>query len=755
MAKNTVYAKQSANKKATIGIVGMDCASCVARIEGVLKKKKGVSGAEVNLAIEKAFIEYDPCVITPEELHISINEAGYKTIRQERPEAADSEKQIRQQEIKSLSARFAVSLALSLPLMYFAMSHGFNLFVPRFISDNMALIQFLLATPVLYAGRQFFNRGLLSVIKTKSASMDTLVALGVGAAYLYSLFVSFLIWTGGGTFGGANLYYETAAFLITFILLGRLLEALAKGKASEAIKKLMTLASKTALIVRGGREEEIAIEEVMAGDIVIVKPGQKIPVDGVITEGHSSVDESMVTGESIPVEKSPGAAVIGATINKTGSFKFKATKVGSDTVLAQIIKLVQEAQGSKAPIQDLADKISAYFVPAVLAIAVIVFIVWFASGEGFVFALTAFISVLIIACPCALGLATPTAVMVGTGIGAKNGVLIKSAESLELAHRVRYIVFDKTGTLTRGKPKVTDVVVASGESEDALLACAASLEKFSEHPLAEALLAYALQKSAVLQEVKGFRALPGKGISGTIGKDAFTLGTSRLMSEKNIDTKSFNDDLDRLENEGKTVILVARNNTLMGVVAVADTLKEYAKEVVATLKKAGKEIVMITGDNRRTAEAIAGELNIAAVIPEVLPRDKALEIKKLQSRGLKVAMVGDGINDAPALAQADVGIAIGTGTDVAVEAGDIVLIRDDLRDAAVALDLSRYAMRKIKQNLFWAFFYNSVGIPVAAGVLYPFTGFLLNPVIAGSAMAFSSVSVVTNSLLMTRYRRNM
>ncbi|MBT3581807.1 copper-translocating P-type ATPase, partial [bacterium] len=578
-----------------------------------------------------------------------------------------------------------------------------------------------------------------TVFKTRQANMDTLVSLGVGAAYLYSIF------------SPQNLYYETAAFLITFILLGKYLEALAKGKTSEAIKELLGLQPKTAIVIRNEQEQEISIAEMLVGDLVLVKPGQKIPVDGTITDGYSSVDEAMITGESIPIEKTVGSQVIGATINKTGSFTFKATKVGKDTVLSQIIKFVEDAQGSKAPIQKLADKISAYFVPTVLLIGILAFIFWLWTGQSFIFALTIMITVFIIACPCALGLATPTAVMVGTGMGAQNGILIKNAEALQIAHSIDTVVFDKTGTLTKGKPELTNIV-SYEESEEVVLGLAASIEKNSEHPLADAIVRGAQKQRLDPKPVQNFQALPGKGVTAKIEKHLVLLGNRKLMAENKIDITKAEADLEKLENEGKTVMLLVAAKRLFGLIAVADTLKENAQETVTSLQKTKKKVVMITGDNMRTAKAIAKQLGITQVLAEVLPQDKAREVKKLQENKHKVAMVGDGINDAPALIQADLGIALGSGTDIAIEAGDMVLIKDDPRDVVKAMHLSGYAMKKIKQNLFWAFFYNSLGIPIAAGILYPFTGFLLNPMIAGAAMAFSSVSVVSNSLLMKRYK---
>ena len=661
------------------------------------------------------------------------------------------EKQAREKEIFLLKVKFFISLCFSVPLMYLMFAQGLKLPIFKYFLENNATIQFLLATPVMIAGYQFFTKGFWAVIKTKTANMNTLIALGVGAAYLYSLYATVAIWIGSEKFSSKDLYYEVAAFLITFILLGKWLEAKAKGKTSEAIKKLIGLQPKKAWVIRDEKEQEIPVEEVIVGDIVIIKPGQKIPVDGEIFEGHSSVDESMITGESIPVEKTSGNQVIGATLNKTGSFKFKATRIGKDTALSQIIKLVEEAQQSKAPIQELADKISAYFVPAVLVIGILSFGIWFFVGKDFLFSLTTMITVFIIACPCALGLATPTAILVGTGLGAENGILIKNAEALQKACKIRAIVFDKTGTLTKGKPELTDVI-SYNSSEEEVLKLAASIEKKSEHPLAEAIVRGAEEKNIILQDVQNFESITGKGVYGKIAENEIFLGNTRLMQEKNMDVSKAINDVEKMQNEGKTAMLIAENNNLKGIVAVADTLKEFSKEAVNHLKNIGLKVVMITGDNKRTGKAIANQVGIDLVLAEVLPKDKAEEIKKLQEKGL-VAMVGDGINDAPALTQSDIGIAIGSGTDVAIESGDIVLIKEDLRDVAMAIDLSRYTMKKIKQNLFWAFFYNVVGIPIAAGVFYPLTGFLLNPMIAGVAMVFSSISVVGNSLLMKRYKR--
>jgi P-type Cu+ transporter len=717
--------------KAIISIQGMHCVSCAVNIEKALKDAVGVAGVNVNFATEKAYIEYDPHKTSLLELEKAIVKSGYKPVRR----VSTGE------EISRIRIKFFISLFLSLSLMYFSMSGG------------SALVQFLFATPVIIAGFDFFRRGLSITTLRRSANMDTLISLGVGTAYLYSLFSSILVWTGRQRNGQPGLYYETAAFIVTFILLGRLLEGIAKGKASEAIKKLLGLQPKTASVIRDGKELTIPVEEIVAGDIVVVRPGEKIPVDGKVIEGHSSVDESMITGESIPVEKTISSNVTGATINKTGAFKFRATKVGKDTLLAQIIQLVEEAQGSKAPIQQLADKVAAFFVPAVLFIAALTLIIWLSSGSSFTFALTAFISVLIIACPCALGLATPTAVMVATAVAANNGILIKNAASLQLAHKIEAVVFDKTGTLTRGKPGLTDIIPLNDFSRADVLRFAAIAEKRSEHPLAEAIVEAAKKEGLDIPEPEGFNSLTGKGVIARFQSGIIILGNQKLFNERGMDIDFPEDKLTALEKNGKTAMVVAYKDKIMGVVAVSDTLKESALVAVDILKRSGKAVLLITGDNRITAEAIARQLGIEKVIAEVLPQDKAKEIKKLRAKGLSVAMVGDGINDAPALAEADIGIALGAGTDAAIESAGIVLLKDDPLDVVAAMDLSAYAMKKIKQNLFWAFFYNIIAIPVAAGILYPLFKFLLNPAIASLAMASSSLSVVGNSLLMRRYKK--
>jgi len=732
-------------EKAILIISGMHCASCAVNIEGALRKIHGVARVNVNFVTEEAYIEYDAEKISQHKLEAAIEKIGYKVVQ-----PTDN---IEKQGLATEKIKFFISLLFSLPLMYLAMSQHLKLYLPALVVKNMALAQFLLATPVVIAGYQFFTRGTQAVFRARSASMDTLITLGVGSAYLYSLFFSCLIWLNKIPPSTENLYYEISTFLLTFILLGRLLEAKAKGKASQAIRKLIGLQAKSAIVIRENIEIEIPIEEVKIDDVVVVRPGERIPADGIVIEGHSAVDESMITGESMPVEKAIGSQVIGATINKTGSFKFRAARIGKDTVLAQIIRLVRQAQASKAPIQQLADKISAYFVPTVLIIAAVSFVSWLFFGATLTFAFSVFISVLIIACPCALGLATPTAVMVATAVGANQGILFKNAKSLEFFHQVRAIIFDKTGTLTKGSPIVTDIISAKEINENEILKYAAIAEKHSEHPLAEAIIISAKKHNLDIPEPDAFNSLTGQGVIARFQEQIILLGNRKLFLDRQIDTSVIEDKLHTLEQQGKTVMIVGFQNEVIGVIALADTLKESSQATVDALKKIGKWVIMITGDNRTTAQAIAGELGIHKILAEVLPEDKAREIKQLQAQRIKVAMVGDGINDAPALAQADIGVAIGAGADIAIESGDVVLIKDDLRDVVVAMDLSRYAMRKIKENLFWAFFYNVIGIPVAAGLLYPFTGFLLNPLVAGMAMALSSVSVVSNSLLMRRYKR--
>jgi len=751
------------SEKATLDISGMHCASCAMSVEGALKKVEGVSKAAVNFATEKAYVEYDPSALSVHDLERAVKDAGYSVIKQKavrdagvvspKETAIGSEKAARKRNIDVLKIKLVVSAVFAIPLLYFAMGYHVGLPLPSLSDTAMAIIQLALTAPIVAAGYQFYTVGVRTVVKNRSAGMDTLVALGTGTAFLYSLAISVLIWSGNAAYDINDLYFEVAGLLIVFILLGRYLEAVAKGRTSASIRKLLELQPKTALVVREGKELEIAVDEVLVGDEVVLKPGGAVPVDGIVVEGSSSIDQSLLTGESIPVDKAVGDEVIAGTINKGGWLKFKATKVSADTALAQIIRLVEEAQGSKAPVQRLADKVSAYFVPIVLAIGVITFLAWYLSGSDLAFSLTAFIAVVIVACPCALGLATPTAVIVGMGKGAENGILIKDAATLELACKVDTIVFDKTGTLTRGKPAVTDIITLSESySGDAILGLAAAVEQRSEHHIGDAIVAKAVERKLSISEVADFSAIAGKGVEAKYNGSSVLVANSKLLIERGIDISKAEVDVVKLEGQGKTVVLVGIDGKAVGVIAVADTAKEFAAETVARLKKMGKRVVMISGDNRRSAESIARQLRIDSVLAEVLPEDKAAEIKKLQAGGSKVAMVGDGVNDAPALVQADVGIAIGSGTDVAIESGGIVLVKDDLRDVVRTLDLSCYTMRKIKQNLFWAFFYNVVAIPVAAGALYPAMHFLLNPIIAGAAMAFSSVSVVTNSLSMRKYR---
>ena len=730
-------------------VIGMDNTHCLGTVEAALKGVKGIVSHQLFLN-ERATVTFDPTVTTGEAIKKAIKDAGYTPVEET---TIDREKEARQRDIKVLKIKLLVSAVFAAPLIYFAMGHHVGLPLPYLSDGSMALIQLVLVTPIVAAGYQFYTVGIRTVVKNRRASMDTLIALGTGTAFIWSLTVSILIWNGNANYGSNDIYYEVAGMLIVFILFGRLLEALAKGKTSASIRKLLELQPKTALVMRQGHEQEIAVDEVIVGDEVILKPGGSVPVDGVILDGTSSVDQSLLTGESIPIEKNIGDDVIGGTMNKSGWVKFRATRVGKDTALAQIVRLVEEAQGSKAPVQRLADKVSAYFVPTVLAIGIVTFLAWYLLGHDLIFSLTAFIAVIIIACPCALGLATPTAVIVGTGKGAENGILIRDAATLERACQVDTIVFDKTGTLTRGKPEVTDIMPLNNPtSSDDIVKLAAAAEKRSEHHLSEAIVNKAEEMSISIPEVEDFAAIPGKGIEARYNGMAILVANRKLFSDRGIDIAIAEEWIKQLEGEGKTVVLVAADARVTGIIAIADTAKDFAAETVGRLKSLGKQVIMITGDNRGSAESIAHNLGIDRVLAEVLPKDKVTEIKRLQEQGNVVAMVGDGINDAPALVQADVGIAIGSGTDIAIESGGVVLVKDDLRDVIRTLELSCYTMRKIRQNLFWAFFYNSIGIPIAAGILYPFTGFLLNPIIAGAAMAFSSVSVVTNSLSMRRYR---
>ncbi|MFA6531174.1 MAG: heavy metal translocating P-type ATPase [Candidatus Micrarchaeia archaeon] len=742
-------------KKETLTISGMDCASCAINIERRLKKLNGVKLANVNYANGKANLEYDEAVVDISQMKTAITSIGYGIVEKANENESikagngDSEKNEREKEIGGLRLRLMYSAILSIPIIIFGLPDMLSGFItlqyPESIMVHASVIQFFLSTWVLFINRDFFTRGFRGLIN-RMPGMDSLVALGVGTAYVYSALVGFSLISG-------SMYYETAALLLTFILLGKYLEAVAKGKTSEAIKRLMGLQPKTAIVVRDGKEVEIQIANVAVGDVIVVKPGQKIPVDGLIVDGESSIDESMITGESMPVHKRKGNSVIGATINGTGSFRFKALKVGNETMLAQIIKLVEDAQGSKAPIQRLADLVAGYFVQAVIVLAIAAFGYWyFVAAQPFAFALTILVSTLIIACPCAMGLATPTAVMIGTGKGAENGILFKNAESLETLHKVKTVIFDKTGTITKGQAAVTDIIPFIID-ERTLLQLSASVERKSEHHLARAIARKAEQGKIKLSEPSSFKAIPGHGISAAIGKVHVLVGNLELMRDEKVAIgEPVVLKMREMEHEGKTVVIAAANRKVVGLIAIADEVKESSRTAISRLQTLGYETIMITGDNERTANAIARQVGITRVFAHVFPADKANEVKKVQSEGKKVAFVGDGINDAPALAQADVGIAIGSGTDVAIESGDVVLVKNDLQDIAKAMELSKYTLNKIKQNLFWAFFYNSVGIPIAMGILYPINGFLLNPVVAGAAMALSSVSVVSNSLLMRGWK---
>lgn len=742
----------------TFDIEGMSCASCAQTIEKAVNQLSGVQQAIVNLATEKLVVSYDDHQVTSAEIIKAVTDAGYQATEEVAAGAtADQDREKKQKHIAEMWQRFWISAVFTVPLLYIAMGHMVGLPLPDLLNPmthatTFAMVQLILTLPVLYVGREFFTVGFKALFKGHP-NMFSLVALGTSAAFVYSLYGTVMIFLGDTSFTMA-LYYESAGVILTLITLGKYFEAVSKGKTSDAIKKLMGLAPKTAHILRDGAEIEVPVDAVQLDDIVIVRPGDKIPVDGVIVSGSSSVDEAMLTGESLPVEKKVGDAVIGASINKNGSFQFKATKVGKETALAQIIQLVEDAQGSKAPIAQLADKISGVFVPIVIGLAVLSGLAWFFLGqESWIFALTITISVLVIACPCALGLATPTAIMVGTGKGAENGVLIKSGDALETTHKIQTIVFDKTGTITEGKPVVTDILVAdSALSEAELLTLAASAEQGSEHPLGEAIVGAAKERQLPLAEGSDFSAIPGHGICVTVNERVLLLGNIKLMKEEAIELSTFVQQADRLAEEGKTPMFVAKDGSFAGIIAVADTVKDSSQTAIARLHKMGIEAVMITGDNKRTAEAIAKQVGIDRVLSEVLPEDKALEVKKLQAEGKKVAMVGDGINDAPALAQADVGIAIGSGTDVAMESADIVLMRSDLMDVPTAVELSKATIKNIKENLFWAFAYNTLGIPVAMGVLHLFGGPLLSPMIAAAAMSFSSVSVLLNALRLKGFK---
>jgi len=758
--------KAEAKQQLSIPVEGMTCASCVRRVERALKKVPGVSEATVNLASERATVQFLPGQVAIADLRQAVEDAGYR-LREMAEEERDVEAEARQREQRTLLAKLLFAGIVGALLMLGAQHQHIPLLadIPvRWIN----VVSFLLATPVqFWAGWQFYI-GTWRTARHFTADMNTLIAVGTSAAYGYSIAATF----GPGLFEAAaietSVYFETSALIIALILLGRWLEARAKSRTSAAIKRLMGLRAKTARVVRDGLEVDIPVEQVAPGDVVLVRPGEKIPVDGIVLEGRSAVDESMISGESIPLEKGPGDEVIGATINKVGSFRFRATKIGEETVLAQIIRLVEEAQGSKAPIQRLADVVASYFVPAVMAVAALTFVVWLIVGPSPVltYALLSAVAVLIIACPCALGLATPTAIMVSTGKGAESGVLIRGGEALETAHRVQKAVMDKTGTITEGKPRVTDVLAADGHADE-VLRLAASAERGSEHPLGEAIVNAAKERGLALVEAQDFVAVPGLGVQAQVEGRQVLLGNLSLMQQRSAKLNGLAATAEELLAQGKTTMFVAADGQVLGVIAVADTVKDGAQEAIASLKAMGIEVIMLTGDHLRTAEAIARQVGVDRVMAEVLPEDKANQVRTLQREGTVVAMVGDGINDAPALVQADVGIAIGSGTDVAMEASDITLMRGDLRGVATAIALSKKTIQIIRQNLFWAFFYNVALIPIAAGILYPLfsrTGVpgglepffgefgFLNPILAAAAMAFSSLTVMANSLRLRRFK---
>lgn len=753
-------------KKEKFDVTGMTCSACSAAVERAVGHMDGVSAVTVNLLSNNMTVEYDDTLLEPKAIIDTVVDAGYSaSVAGTTAPAKSSEASHVQGEIDAMKHRTIVSMVFMVLLMYVAMGHMVGLPVPSFLlgvenASTMALVQFLLALPVLYVNRQYYQTGFKTLWR-RSPNMDSLIAIGSGAAVVYGVFAMFRIGWGLGHGDldlvmrySHDLYFESAAMILALITLGKFLEARSKGRTSDAIAKLIDLAPQVATVIRNNVEVEVPVADLVEGDVIVIKPGQSIPVDGVIIEGNSAVDESALTGESIPVAKNVGDKVISATINKSGTFRFKATRIGDDTTLAQIIRLVEEASSSKAPIAKLADKISGIFVPVVITIALAAFVVWMLLGYPFEFALTIGIAVLVISCPCALGLATPVAIMVGTGQGALHGILTKSAEALETAHSVNTVVLDKTGTITEGKPQVTDVIPGSTLSNKELLTIGASLEKPSEHPLADAIVARGLEDQVQLQQVSDFLAVPGKGVQGKIGDQVYLAGNLAFMRENEIDLGEFEHSADRLAEQGKTPMYFANTKEVLGIIAVADVVKPTSKQAIHDLAKLGIDVVMLTGDNKRTAEAIRRELDIKTVIAEVLPDDKEREVRTLQERGKIVAMVGDGVNDAPALARADVGVAIGAGTDVAIESADIVLMKNDLRDVATAIKLSKATLRNIKQNLFWAFFYNALGIPLAAGLLFPFFGWKLNPMYAAAAMSLSSIFVVSNALRLRRFNPN-
>jgi Cu+-exporting ATPase len=761
---------QTGQSTLKIGIGGMYCGSCVTKIEDELQQKSGVIEASVDLGTESALIKYIPGLININDIKNVIEKLGYKafdtssikpgkdtSVTTSKDETVDENQVAREKEYKSLMNKFIFAAILAIPVIFFSYPTVWGL--PEQFQMGSPVLRYIwmamgiLALPVMFwSGSQFYT-GALAAFKNRSANMHTLIATGISAAWIYSMIATYF----PQIFPVAELadqFFDVIFVVVALVVLGMALEIRAKGKSSEAIKKLIGLQAKTARVLRDGNEIDLPVEEVVLDEIIIVRPGEKIPVDGILVDGSSSIDESMITGESIPVEKHDGDEVIGATINKTGSFKFKATKVGKDTALAQIIQMVEQAQSSKAPIQKIVDKVSGYFVPAVIITAILSFIIWYVFGPApqLIYALIVFVTVLVIACPCALGLATPISLMVGVGKGAENGILIRSGEALETAQKLNTIILDKTGTITEGKPSLTDVLTTNGFADDDVLSLSASVEKSSEHPLAEAIVNGAKNKSLELFDVQNFNAVPGHGVEANVNGRKIFLGNLKMMEKFSIDLGDLEDKSIKLADDGKTPMFIAIDDKAAGIIAVADTIKPDSKEAIALLKKMGLEVVMITGDNTRTANAIGRQVGIDRVLAEVLPEDKAFNVQKLQNEGKIVAMVGDGINDAPALAQADIGLAIGTGTDVAIEASDITLIKGSLKGVVLAIQLSKATMKNIKENLFGAFFYNGIGLPIAAGLLYPFFGLLLSPLIAGAAMAFSSVTVVTNANRLRRFK---
>lgn len=748
-------------------VTGMSCSACSAAVERNVKKLDGVKDVNVSLLTNSMTVEYDDGVTDNDEIIESVVDAGYnaEVFVHGKEEASSDIKASNpvEDEISSMKKRLIISFVFLIPLLYLAMGHMLKFPLPSIMHGTsnaiiFAFTQFLLVLPIVYVNRKYYEVGFKTLLHG-APNMDSLIAIGSAAAILYGIFAIYKIGYGLGAGNkdivmqySMDLYFESAGTILTLITLGKFLETRSKGKTSEAITKLMDLAPKTATVVRNGKEKEIAVSDVVVGDLILVKPGQSIPVDGVIVEGSSSVDQSALTGESIPVQKQVGDKAIAATINKSGFFKFKAEKVGSDTTLAKIIELVEDAASSKAPIAKLADKVSGVFVPIVICIAVISAVAWLIAGQSFEFALSIGIAVLVISCPCALGLATPVAIMVGTGKGAQNGILIKSAEALETAHTIDTVVLDKTGTVTEGKPKVTDIAAADGVDEKFLIQIAASIEKLSEHPLADAIVQKAAEMDIKLVKAYDFKSMMGRGIEASIDGKRYFAGNAALMDDMGIDTKKFKTVSENFAEDGKTPLYFADDKRFLGIIAAADTVKPTSKEAIDKFKSMGIDVVMLTGDNKRTAEAIRRQLGIDNVVAEVMPQDKESQVKKIQESGKKVAMIGDGINDAPALTRADVGIAIGAGTDIAIESADIVLMKSDLLDAVTAIKLSKATIKNIKENLFWAFFYNSIGIPLAAGVLYPVFGWKLNPMFAAAAMSMSSVCVVSNALRLNFFK---